>query len=148
MQVNTLTVTLLIVAAALVSFVVLRLISRQWRKSNSPAATFQNCGHFLVLDHADGRHIVVLKKAMIDSLGSSAGAFNATAATTAGILYSMRSGEPVAKADASRAGDEVASIAVVSHFNRLSELFQGNAQIPEGWGSVPVVVVSWTANRK
>lgn len=148
MQDNMLTPTILIVVGVGLLVILIWLIARRARKSKSKSSTLEDHGRFLVLDYKDGRHIVVLKKAMVDSLESSAGSFNTAAATSAGILYFMRSGKPVSKSDASAAGNEVARMADVNQFKRLSQPFRGHVQVPEGWGDVPVVVVSWETGRK
>jgi hypothetical protein len=98
---------------------------------------------FLLLDNPDGRHIVVLRKSLVDSLAKDGSSFDTSAATTAGILYAARDGNTHDKNQLAAAGDNVAKRAGVRQFTRLSELFKDSLTPPKDWEDIPVVVVFW-----
>jgi hypothetical protein len=90
--------------------------------TNRPTAILYANQAFLVLESNDGRNIVILRAALVDSLiTSTSDSFEHTAATTAGILFTVRGGTSVNKSVAAAAGDEVARKATVNRFLRISE---------------------------
>jgi hypothetical protein len=103
---------------------------------------------FLVLEWRQ-RHIVILREGFETTLlESGTGSFENVAATTAGMLYySVLGSDPHDEAKRAASGRDVAHMATVTRFARLSELVATTSiEVPTGWDKAPVVVVAWESS--
>ena len=88
------------------------------------------------------RHIMIIRESLVVSVSEGVDVSDQEAAATmAGQLYALRSGETMLKRDVIVSGDEIFQKASVNHFVKASDLL-GDLKIPSGW-DVPVFSVAW-----